>query len=48
MTEDPVCGMEVDEQSPAATYEYDKRVFYFCSVECKDKFAKSAKAYVGY
>ncbi len=48
ITLDPVCGTEVDEQSPGATYEYEKKVFYFCSTECKETFAKSAKAYVGF
>ena len=47
ITLDPVCGMEVDEQQPGGTYEYEKRIYYFCSVECKDKFAQDPAGYTG-
>lgn len=44
---DPVCGMEVDEQQPGDTYEYEKKVYYFCSPECKEKFAQDPVGYTG-
>ncbi|MGZ3524720.1 MAG: YHS domain-containing protein [Thermodesulfobacteriota bacterium] len=44
---DPVCGMEVDEQQPGDTDEYEKKIYYFCSIECKDKFAKDPAGYTG-
>ncbi len=44
---DPVCGMEVDEQQAGDTYEYEKKIYYFCSVECKDQFAKDPAGYTG-
>ena len=47
ITLDPVCGMEVDEQQPGDTYEYEKRIYYFCSEECKEKFAKDPAGYTG-
>lgn len=42
---DPVCGMEVDEQQPGDTHEYEKKTYYFCSAECKEKFAKDPAGY---
>ena len=31
---DPVCGMSVEEDSAAATYEYEGVTYYFCAVDC--------------
>lgn len=44
---DPVCGMEVEEQHPGDTYEYEKKMYYFCSMECKDKFRQDPVGYTG-
>lgn len=38
--------MEVDERSAAATTEYAGDTYYFCSVECKDKFEADPERYV--
>ena len=46
MAIDPVCGMEVDEETAAATYEYKARTYYFCAVGCKDKFAREPEKFV--
>ena len=35
---DPVCGMKVNPEKPAATAEHDGRTFYFCSKRCHAKF----------
>jgi YHS domain-containing protein len=35
---DPVCGMEVDPANPVGHSEFEDRVYYFCSRECKEKF----------
>ena len=35
---DPVCGMEVDPLHAAGHSEYEDRVYYFCSAQCKQKF----------
>ena len=35
---DPVCGMEVDTANAAGHSEFEDRVYYFCSKDCKDKF----------
>ncbi|GAB4577447.1 MAG: YHS domain-containing protein [Anaerolineales bacterium] len=44
---DPVCGMEVDPKSAAATYEYKGKTYYFCSPGCKAAFQKDPEKYVG-
>jgi Cu+-exporting ATPase len=38
MERDPVCGMVVDAQKPAAHVEHEGRTFYFCSAHCAQKF----------
>ena len=35
---DPVCGMKVNPEKPAATGEHEGRIFYFCSKRCHAKF----------
>ena len=35
---DPVCGMTVDPDSAAGSYEYKGRTYYFCSTRCLHKF----------
>jgi len=35
---DPVCGMEVDPANAAGHSEFEDRVYYFCSNDCKQKF----------
>jgi P-type Cu+ transporter len=35
---DPVCGMEVDPESAAGYSEYEDKVYYFCTNECKQRF----------
>ena len=37
MTQDPICGMTVDEAS-ALHAERDGKTFYFCSDHCRQKF----------
>lgn len=43
---DPVCGMEIDPKSAAATAEYKEETYYFCSAACHDKFKAEPKKYV--
>ena len=35
---DPVCGMEVDPAHAAGSSEYEDRMYWFCSKECKQNF----------
>ena len=46
MAIDPVCGMEVDEKTAAATSEYKGKTYYFCAPGCKTAFDKAPKKYV--
>ncbi len=45
MATDPVCGMEVDVSSAAATSVYDATTYYFCNPNCKIKFDADPSAY---
>ncbi len=42
---DPVCGMDVDTASPAATIEYGGTTYYFCSQSCADRFGEDPSRY---
>lgn len=46
MAIDPVCKMQVDKKSAAATYEYGGQTHYFCNPGCKEKFAADPKKYL--
>jgi P-type Cu+ transporter len=35
---DPVCGMMVDAQKPAAKLEHTGKTYYFCSAHCAERF----------
>ena len=39
MVKDPVCGMQVDEQTAKRVSEFAGIKYYFCSDGCKKKFA---------
>jgi Cu+-exporting ATPase len=43
---DPVCGMTVEEDSAAATFEYKGATYYFCNVNCKRDFEVDPEAYL--
>ncbi|MEO8193216.1 MAG: YHS domain-containing protein [Gemmatimonadales bacterium] len=43
---DPVCDMMIDDQTAAATSEYEGRRYYFCSNGCKTTFDENPKEYV--
>jgi len=42
---DPVCGMEVDPATAAGYSEYEDKVYYFCSNDCKRKFESGPTEY---
>jgi YHS domain-containing protein len=46
MVVDPVCNMEFKKEKAKATYEYNGKTYYFCNVNCKDKFVKNPGKYV--
>jgi len=43
---DPVCGMEVDPKTAAASYEYEGKMYYFCAPGCKASFEKDPEKYL--
>ncbi|MDW7679146.1 MAG: YHS domain-containing protein [bacterium] len=46
MAKDPVCGMTVDEATPAAKVDYKGKSFYFCSKHCAEQFKEEPEKYV--
>lgn len=47
MAIDPVCKMEVDENSAAGISEYNGKKYYFCAPGCKVSFDKDPEKYLG-
>lgn len=45
MAKDPVCGMQVEPQSAAASAEHQGATYYFCSANCHDKFVQDPQRY---
>ena len=43
---DPVCKMEVNPASAEAQSEYQGQAFYFCSIQCKQKFDANPERYI--
>lgn len=43
---DPVCHMTVEEESAAASTEYQGKSYYFCAVSCRDRFVSAPEKYV--
>jgi Cu+-exporting ATPase len=46
MTKDPVCGMTIEEDKAAGTYNYDSKTYYFCAVSCRELFGKEPEKYI--
>ncbi len=46
MFTDPVCGMDVDETSAAATLSYQGATYYFCAVGCRNAFEKNPEKFL--
>jgi Cu+-exporting ATPase len=46
MAKDPVCGMDVHEESAAGVSEYRGKKYYFCSRHCKASFDANPKKYL--
>jgi Cu+-exporting ATPase len=42
---DPVCGMEIDPATAAATEEYEGQTYSFCSQSCHDSFVAEPEKY---
>lgn len=46
LVKDSVCGMTVDPQSAAGSFEYDGRTWFFCSLGCLDKFRTDPRRFL--
>ncbi|MDX1614308.1 MAG: YHS domain-containing protein [Candidatus Promineifilaceae bacterium] len=46
MAIDPVCHMEVDEETAQWTSEYKGQTYYFCAPGCKRSFDKDPEKYL--
>lgn len=40
---DPVCGMKIDKNKTEFSFEYQGKLYYFCSQNCKEKFETDSK-----
>ena len=45
---DPVCGMTVDPQNAAGFYEYRGQTYFFCSLECCEKFKADPERFLNH
>ncbi|MEW6127745.1 MAG: heavy metal translocating P-type ATPase [Acidobacteriota bacterium] len=43
---DPVCGMTVQADTAAGTYEYQGKTYYFCSTHCVNKFRNDPESFL--
>lgn len=46
MAIDPVCKMEVEEDSAPAKSEYKGQTYYFCALGCKKDFDENPEKYL--
>jgi len=46
MEKDPVCGMDVDPATSEHPIQYQARIYYFCSPECRRAFEADPTEYV--
>lgn len=46
MAKDLICGMQVDEKTPAGISEYKGKTYYFCSPGCKETFDQDPEKYI--
>jgi Cu+-exporting ATPase len=45
MVRDPVCGMDIDAATAAASEEYEDATYYFCSLGCQERFKADPEKY---
>lgn len=46
MAIDPVCGMSIEQEKAAATFEYQGTMYYFCAQGCRDEFAQQPEKFL--
>lgn len=43
---DPVCKMDLDKNKFQFSWEHEGQKYYFCSLDCKNKFVDNPKLYL--
>lgn len=43
---DPVCKMQIDKREAAGELQYESRKYWFCSLTCVERFARSPSSYL--
>ncbi len=43
---DPVCGMKVDPDNAAGSFEYQAKTYYFCSTHCLHRFRENPESFL--
>ena len=43
---DPVCGMTVDKQSAAGSFEHEDHTYFFCSTHCLESFRRDPRRFL--
>src|SRR5678816_4472864 len=43
---DPVCGMTVDPEHAAGSFEYEGKTYHFCSTHCVHRFRENPEAFL--
>jgi Cu+-exporting ATPase len=43
---DPVCGMTVDPEKAAGSFNYQGQAYYFCSTHCLDRFSRDPESFL--
>jgi P-type Cu+ transporter len=43
---DPVCGMKVEPAKAAATFEFGRKIYHFCSKRCAERFAAEPEKFL--
>jgi Cu+-exporting ATPase len=43
---DPVCGMKVDPENAAGSFEYQGKTYYFCSTHCLHRFRENPECFL--
>jgi Cu+-exporting ATPase len=43
---DPVCKMEIDDETAAASTVFEGKRYYFCCAACKDKFLNAPRKFI--
>ena len=46
LVKDPVCGMDVDQESAAGRYEHEGQTYFFCNPYCLEKFKAEPAKYL--